>query len=95
MSIDWRMYTLVARAGIRVVILDQARRRVGIEVFEQCIVSDVDLLALDEGGYRHHDRELLYRALEVVGHRDDRAIAVAHEHHLRGLVVQAGVGRAT
>ena len=48
--------------------------------------------ALENGRHRDHDRELLRVALEVVGHGEDGAVAVAHQHHLGGLVEELGVG---
>jgi hypothetical protein len=46
----------------------------------------VDLLTLQERRHRHHDRELLRASLEVVHHRQHRAIAVADEDDLGRLV---------
>ena len=79
-------------ARVRVEVLDQPRRRIGVEVIDERLVADVDLLALQERRHRNDDGELLQVALEVVGHRHHRAIAVAHQHDLRGLVEQLGVG---
>ena len=78
--------------GIVVEVLDQPRRRVGVEVIDQRLLADVDLLALEQRRHRNHDGELLRLALEVVRHRHHGAIAVAHQHDLRGLVEQLGVG---
>ena len=58
----------------------------------QRAVADVDLLALEHRRDRHDQRELLELALVVVGHGEHGAVAVAHQHHLRGLVEQLGVG---
>ena len=74
---------LHAPARIRVVILDEPRRRVRVEVLEELRVADVDLLLLDRGRDRNHDRELLRVALEVASHRQHGAVAVADERDLR------------
>ena len=66
--------------------------RVGVEVVEERPLADVDLLALEERRHRDDDGELLGIALEVVRHREDGAVAVAHQDHLRGLVEELGVG---
>jgi hypothetical protein len=73
-------------AWIVVVILDQPWRGIGVEVIDQGLVADMDLLTLQERRHRHHDRELLRTSLEVVHHRQDRAIAVADEDDLGRLV---------
>ena len=73
-------------------IFDQSRRRVGIQVLDYGTIADIDLLALDHRWYRDNNCEIFGVTFEVVGHRDDGAIAVANEDDLRGLVVQVGVG---
>ena len=55
-------------------------------------VADVDLAAFDERRHRDHDGEVLDVAFEIVGHRQDRAIAVANQHDLRRTVEQFRVG---
>ena len=59
---------------------------------EQRLVADVDLLPLEHGRHRDHHRELLRVALEVVGHGEHGAVAVAHQRDLRGLVEELRVG---
>ena len=78
-------------ARIRVEVLDQARRGVGVEVLEERPLADVDLPARQEGRDGHDDGELLRVALEVVGDRHDRAVAVPHEDDLRGAVKELRV----
>ena len=78
-------------AGVRVEVLDQPRRRVGVEVLEQPAVADVDLLALQHRGHRHHQGELGERPAVVVAHGEHGAVSVAHQRHLRRLVEQLGV----
>ena len=82
---------LVHLAGIGIEVLDQTRRGVGVEVIDQRLVADVDLLLLEEGRHRNDDGELLEVALEVVGHRQDGAVAVADQGDLRGAVKELGV----
>ena len=55
-------------------------------------LSDVDLITRDEGRDGNHDGELFRIALEVVGHRQHGAIAVAHENDLGCLVEDRRVG---
>ena len=83
--------TVEAGRGL-VEVLDESRRRVGVQMIEERPLGDVDLLALEEGGDGDDDGELFRIALEVVGHGEDRAVAVAHQDHLGGLVEQLGVG---
>ena len=59
---------------------------------DEGLVADVDLLALQHRRHRNDDGKLLRVAPEVVGHRQHRAIAVAHQHHLGGAVEQLRVG---
>ena len=61
-------------------------------MIDQRLVRHVDLLAADEGRHRDHDRKLRRTALEVVGHRQHGAIAVAHQHDLRRAVEDGGIG---
>ena len=63
-------------------VFDQSRRRVRIEMFDQRVVGNIDLLALDEGRYRNHHGEVFDGTLEVIRHRDNGTIAVAHKHDL-------------
>src|SRR5262249_34054576 len=56
------------------------------------LLADVNLLALEERRHRDHDCEFFQVPLEVVRHRHHRAVAVADQHHLRGLVEQLRVG---
>ena len=79
-------------AGVGVEVFDQTRRRKRVQVLQHGLVAHVDLLPLDERRDGDDHRELLEIAPKVVGHRDDRAVAVPHEHDLRGLVEQLGVG---
>ena len=75
-------------ARVAVEVLDQPRGRVGVEVVEQGPLGDVDLLLLEEGRDGDDDGELLRIPLEVVGHGEDGAVAVARQDDLRGLVEQ-------
>jgi hypothetical protein len=77
--------------GIRVPVLDEPRRGERVEVIDRGAVADVDLVALQHDRHRHDERELARVALEVVRHREHGAIAVAHEHDLRGVVEQLRV----
>ena len=81
----------IGQARVRVEVFDETRRRVGVEMVDERPVADVDLLAPQERRHRHDDGELLQAALIVVGHRQHRPIAVAHEHDLRGAVEQLGI----
>ena len=77
--------------GIFIEVLQQAGGGIGVEVVEQGLLGDMDLLLLQEGRDRDDDGELLRIAFEVVRHGEDRAVAVASQYYLRGLVEQAGV----
>ena len=70
------------RAGIRVEVFDEARGRVGIEVIDHCLVTDIDLAAFDERRHRDDDGKILDVTLEIIGHRDDCAVLVANENNL-------------
>jgi hypothetical protein len=59
---------------------------------DERLVADVNLLALQHRRHRNDDRKLLGIATEVIRHRQHRAIAVAHQHDLRGAVEQLRVG---
>ena len=83
---------LHARARILVEVLDQPRRRVGVEMVDQRLVSDMDLLLLQDSRNRNHDRKLPGVAPEVIGHRQHRAVAVPDQHDLRRSVEQLRVG---
>jgi len=61
-------------------------------VLDDGAVGDPDLPLLEHRRHRHHDRELLGVAAEVVGHRDDGLAIVTGQDHLRGLVEQLRVG---
>jgi hypothetical protein len=87
-----RSHHLVTTAGIAVEVLDQPRRGVGVDMIDQRPLGDVDLLARDERRHGNDDGEFLRRALEVAGHRQHRAVAVAREHDLRRAVEQRRVG---
>ena len=80
------------RAGILIAILDEPRRREGVEVIDGLHLDHADLLPFDEGRHRDDDREFLDVALVVARHRDGGGLAVARQHHLRGVVEQLGVG---
>ena len=54
--------------------------------------GNMDLAALDERGHGDDHGELRRVALEVVGHRQHRAVGVAHQHDLRGPVEDLRVG---
>ena len=49
---------------------------------DERLVSYVDLSALEDGRHRNDDRELLRIALEVIRHRQNGSVLVAHEHDL-------------
>ena len=84
------VHTVAARVFVEV--LYQSRRRIGIQVIDQGLVSNVDLPALDEGGYRDDHRELLWVAPKIVGHGDDGFVIVSDQDHLRGFVEELRVG---
>ena len=79
-------------ARILVEVLDQPRRGIRIDVIDERLLGDVDLIARDEGRDGNHDGELFRIAFEVVGHRQHRAIAVAHEDDLGRLIEDRRVG---
>ena len=58
---------------------------------EQRLLTDVNLILLQNRRHRNDDRELLRIALEVVGHRQHRAVLVTNEDDLRRLVVKLGI----
>ena len=58
------MRSIIPVARIRVEVLDEPRRRVGVEVIDQRLLADVDLLALQERRHRNDDRELLQLPLK-------------------------------
>ena len=76
---------------VAIEVLDQSRRRIGVEVVDDGLVADVDLVARQQRGHRDDDGEFARVALEVVRHGDHGAVAIPCEHHLRGAVEQCGV----
>ncbi len=78
-------------ARVRIEVFDEARRGVGVEVLDERPLADVDLPARQERRHGNDDGELLRVAVEVVRHRQDRAVAVPHEDDLRGAVEELRV----
>jgi hypothetical protein len=77
-----------------VVILGQARRAVGVDALEERPERCFHVLLLQHGRHRNDHRELLQRPLVVVQHVDRGAVPVPHQHDLRRIVEQVGVGFA-
>ena len=76
------------RTRIRIVVFDQPGRRIRVELGHPRRIADVDLPALQHHRHGHDQREFLGIALVVAGQRQHRAVAVAHQHHLRAMVEQ-------
>ena len=83
---------IVDGARIGIVILDEARRGVGVDVIDQLVVGDVDLRLGDDRRHGHDQRELLGVAGVVRRHGDDRAFVLAGDDDLGRLVEQFAVG---
>ena len=77
-------------AGVGVGVLHQARSGVGVDPLDEVPIADVDLFSMEDGGDRDHQGEVGEVALEVVGHRDHRPLALARQHHLRRVVEELG-----
>ena len=63
-------------------VFDQPWCGVGVEVFDDRAVANVDLFALDFRRHRNNDGEVFDVAIEVISHRDNGPVAVAYEHDL-------------
>ena len=61
-------------------------------MFQQGRIAHMDLLLLQNSRDRHHQRELLHLALEVIRHRDHGLVVVPRDGHLGGLVEQFRIG---
>src|ERR1700730_3282293 len=61
---------------------------------EQFAIADVNLILMQCDRYRHHQRELRRFALIVIHDAYYVAIAIAHVHHLRRMIIKSGVGLA-
>lgn len=82
---------VLAPARVRVVVLDETRRRIRVQTLQELRVADVDLALFDRARHRDHDREVLRIALVVASHGHDRVVAVADEGDLRGAVIELRV----
>src|SRR5262249_55961175 len=90
-SLEPRQLVLLDRAWIRIEVLDEAWRGIGVQMLENRAIADVDLLALEYGRDRHDDGELLQVSAEVVGHREHGLVVATDEHDLRRLVEELRV----
>ncbi len=79
-------------ARVIVIILDQARRGVFIEMIYETRIGDIDLFAFrDVDDWNYHGE--LARFAAIIGrHRDHRALIIAHQHHFRGVIEQVCIG---
>jgi len=76
------------------VILDQARRGVGIEALDVLPVADVNLILGDHRRHRDDQREIGQLPLVVIRHRDNGPVSVSNQDNLRCVVEQGCVGLA-
>ncbi len=67
-------------------IFDEPWRGVGIQMFNDAAVANINLFAFDFRRYRNDNSEVFYIAFEVISHGDYRTIVVSDENDLRGLV---------
>ena len=81
-------------ARVRIVILDQPRRAVRVDLLEQFAIADMNLPLLQHDRHRHHQRELRRLALVVVHQADDGLVVVMRDHDLRRVIDQRLVGLA-
>ena len=83
-------------ARVLLPVLDEARRGELVDARRtRRLRQRLHVLLLEHDRHRHHQREVLGRALVVVLHRQHGARAVAHQHHLRRVVEQLRAGAAT
>jgi hypothetical protein len=80
--------------GIRIVVLGETRRAVGIDALEQLPIADVNLVAEERLWHRNDQRKLGQCTAVVVGHTDHRLAVATDQNDLRGLVEKSGVGLA-
>ena len=83
-SRHFTVVSLVAR--ILVMVFDKARRCVLVEMVDQPRIGDIDLLFFRHVHHRNDHREFLDIAAEIRGHGDDRAVPIAHQRHLGGVI---------
>ncbi len=79
-------------ARVLVEVLDQPGRGVAVEVIDQRLLATWICSRRMKVGTGITTANSVGLALEVVGHREHGAIAVAHQHDLRRAVEDAGVG---
>ena len=82
----------IAHAGIRVVVFDEARRRIGIQVVNQASLGDIDLSTFDKRRNGNDNGKIFDIALKVISHRYDGSVVVTNQHDLRRLVEKARIG---
>ena len=63
-------------------IFDESWCGVRVQVLDNGTISDVDLLTFDFRWHRYDDCEVIDIALEIIGHCNNSAIFIAHQHDL-------------